>query len=104
MAESPFKAKAALGGRRPLAQTGCLSCLNGRMNPFSLWTEFALKLWGFGTAPARPEGSEKPVAVAVIPTSDAQSPPAAKAARPHDSPKRAKGKARFKRKGKRARR
>jgi hypothetical protein len=104
MAESPFEAKAARGGRRPLAQTGCLSCLDSRMNPFSLWTEFAFKLWGFGKAPARPDSSEKPVAVAVIPTADAQSPPAAKAAPAHHSPKRAKAKVRLKRKGKRARR
>ena len=37
-------------------------------NPFSLWTELALKLWGFGKPPA----PEKQVAVAVIPTRDAQ--------------------------------
>jgi hypothetical protein len=51
-------------------------------NPFSLWTEFAFKLWGFGK-PA----SEKQVAVAVIPTSDARVAP---------TPKRANAKVRRK--------
>ena len=81
-----------------------MSCLNARMNPFSLWTELAFKLWGFGKSPAPSETSEKKVAVAVIPTSDAQAPPPAKAARPHGKAKRDKGKARIKRKAKRARR
>jgi len=55
-------------------------------SPFSLWTELAFKLWGFGKSP------EKQVAVAVIPTKDAQSPPAAKPARARSIPKRSKAK------------
>ncbi|HWI35831.1 MAG TPA: hypothetical protein VNU64_05200 [Burkholderiales bacterium] len=74
------------------------------MNPFSLWTEFAFKLMGFGKPSAPADTSEKQVAVAVIPTSDVQAPPPAKAARPHSNPKRSKGKARIKGKSKRARR
>jgi hypothetical protein len=56
-------------------------------NPLALWADLAFKLWGFGAPPA----AEKEVAVAVIPTRDAQ-------------PRRAKGKARRKSKSKRARR
>lgn len=63
-------------------------------SPFSTWTELAFKLWGFGKPAAPADTPEKQVAVAVIPTSDAQ----------RASPKRAKGKARIKRKSKRARR
>ena len=74
------------------------------MNPFSPWTELAFKLWGFGKSPAASDSSEKQVAVAVIPTSDAQSPPPAKAARPNGKPKRAKGKVRIKGRAKGARR
>lgn len=66
------------------------------MNPFSMWTEFAFKLWGFGKLPAPSDTSEKQVAVAVIPTSDARSD-----AKPA---KRAKAKVGAKRKAKRARR
>ena len=62
-------------------------------NPFSAWTELAFKLWGFGQQPARAEGPEKPVAVAVIPTRDVRA-----------APKRATAKVRAKRKSKRARR
>jgi hypothetical protein len=70
-------------------------------NPLVVWTEYALKLWGFGKPPA----TEKEVTVAVIPTRDAQSPPQqAQAARASTSPKRTKGKARGKNKSKRARR
>jgi hypothetical protein len=47
-------------------------------NPFSLWTELAFKLWGFGK-PARENAPEKQVAVAVIPTSDAAKPKRANA-------------------------
>lgn len=72
--------------------------------PLSLWTELAFKLWGFGKPSAPSDTSERQVAVAVIPTSDAQSPPQAKAARPNSSPKRAKGKSRIKGKAKRSRR
>ena len=43
-------------------------------NPFSLWTEYAFKLWGFGK-PARDNEPEKQVAVAVIPTTDARDAP-----------------------------
>ena len=61
-------------------------------NPLSFWTEYTLKLWGFG----RPAAPEKQVAVAVVPTDDA--PKASK-------PKRAQVKARkAKPKSKRARR
>jgi hypothetical protein len=74
------------------------------MNPFSLWTELAFKLLGFGKPSAPKDSAEKQVAVAVIPTSDAQSPSPAKAARPHSNPKRSKGKSRHKGKSKRARR
>ena len=48
-------------------------------NPFSLWTELAFKLWGFGKSPAREAAPEKQVAVAVIPTPDAGKPRRAKA-------------------------
>ena len=50
-------------------------------NPFSLWTELAFKLWGFGKSPAREAAPEKQVAVAVIPTPDAGTPKRAKAAK-----------------------
>ena len=65
-------------------------------NPFSLWTEFAFKLWGFGKPP-RENAPEKQVAVAVIPTSDAHA---------TAKPKRANAKTRRKAKlkSKRARR
>lgn len=66
-------------------------------NPFSAWTELALKLWGFGKTAARPATSEKQVAVAVIPTADAEPARPAKA-------RRTKGKARSKTKSKRVRR
>jgi hypothetical protein len=69
-------------------------------NPLSLWTELTLNLWGFG----KPRAPEKEVAVAVIPTSDAQPPQPAKAARSAGTPKRTKGKVRNKTKSKRARR
>ena len=36
-------------------------------NPLSWWTEYTLKLWGFGKSDA----PEKQVAVAVVPTDDA---------------------------------
>lgn len=60
-------------------------------SPFSVWTELAFKLWGFGKAPERSTGAEKEVAVAVIPTRDS-------------APKRTKAKVRSKTKSKRARR
>ena len=59
------------------------------MNPFSLWTEFAFKLWGFG--PARDDAPQKQVAVAVIPTRDANA---------TGKPKRANAKVRHKAKAK----
>ena len=71
------------------------------MNPVSLWTELAFKLWGFGKPAAPADKAERQVAVAVIPTSDAQSPPPGKAARQHG---KAKAKARSKGKGRRTRR
>jgi hypothetical protein len=67
-------------------------------SPFSLWTELAFKLWGFGKSP------EKQVAVAVIPTKDAQPSPAAKAARTHSNPKRSKAKHRARSRTRRAKR
>jgi hypothetical protein len=69
-------------------------------NPFALWTELALKFWGVGKSPA----PEKQVAVAVIPTSDAQPSPPAKAAPAQSTAKRTKGKVRAKNRSKRARR
>ena len=48
-------------------------------NPFSLWTELAFKMWGFGKSPAREAAPEKQVAVAVIPTPDAGKPKRSKA-------------------------
>ena len=83
-----------------------MPCFSGFMNPFSFWTELAFKLWGFGK-PAAPSGAgEQKVAVAVIPTRDAQQspPPATKDAPAQSSPKRSKGKTRSKRKARRARR
>lgn len=73
------------------------------MNPFSLWTELAFKLWGLGKSPAPSATPERKVEVAVIPTRDTRSPPA-NAARPQGKSKRAKGRARTKSKAKRARR
>lgn len=74
-------------------------------SPFSMLTELAFQLWGFGKRPAESNAPEKQVAVAVIPTKDAQSPPpAAKVARAHSSRKRTKGKARGKSPSKRTRR
>jgi hypothetical protein len=61
-------------------------------NPFSLWTELAFKLWGFGEPPAASSAPEKQVAVAVIPTSDAK------------HPKKTKQKVRGKTRSKRAKR
>ena len=73
--------------------------------PFSLWTEYAFKLWGFGNPAARSNASENKVAVAVIPTQDVQPPPPPpKVARAYSDPKRLKPKARTKSKSKRARR
>jgi hypothetical protein len=69
-------------------------------NPLSIWTEYALKLWGFG----KPSAPEREVAVAVIPTRDAQPPQQPKAVRAFSTPKRTKGKARGKNKSRRARR
>jgi hypothetical protein len=63
-------------------------------SPFAWWTDFALKMWGFGKSDA----PEKQVAVAVVPTDDAREP---------TKPKRAQVKARkgkAKPKSKRARR
>jgi len=78
-------------------------------SPFSLWTEYAFKLWGFGKTAERPDATEKPVTVAVIPTRDGQSLSPAKAARAHSTPKPAKrntsgkaGKGRRKSRSKRA--
>lgn len=68
------------------------------MNPFSLWTELAFKMWGFGKSPDRAEAPEKQVAVAVIPTGDARK---AKAKRANT---KARGKAKLKSKSKRAKR
>ena len=64
-------------------------------NPFTMWTDLALKLWGFGKPRAQSSAPERPVKVAVIPTKSAQS---------HGSPKRAKAKIRSKSRSKRARR
>ncbi len=71
-------------------------------NPFSMWTEFALKLWGFGKPAAQSRAEKQPVAV--IPTRDAQSPRPPKVARAQVRPKRAKAKVRGKSRSKRARR
>ena len=64
-------------------------------NPFAMWTDLAFKLWGFGKPAGQSSARETPVAVAVIPTRDAESPPPAKLA---------KGKARGKRRSKLKRR
>lgn len=45
------------------------------LNPFAVWTELAFKMWGLGQSSVRPKAPADPVAVAVIPTSDA--PPSA---------------------------
>lgn len=73
-------------------------------SPFTVWTELAFKLWGFGKTAERSAAAEKQVSVAVIPTTDAQPPQPAKVARAHSSPKRARAKTRSKAKSKRARR
>ena len=41
------------------------------INPLTAWTEFTLRLWGFGRPGERVSVPAKPVAVAVIPSSDA---------------------------------
>ena len=73
-------------------------------SPFSLWTEYAFKLWGFGKPAERSDTSQQPVAVAVIPTTDAQSPQPPKAARAQSTAKRTKANGRGKSRSKRARR
>jgi len=60
-------------------------------SPFSLWTDLAFKLWGFG----KPAAPEKEVAVAVIPTRDAQPPRLTRTKR--ESPGKARSKTRSKR-------
>lgn len=87
--------KQEAGAQDPAREQGVCLAFTRPMNPFTLWTEFAFKLWGFGKPPAPTEISEKQVAVAVIPTSDA---------RDHPKPKRAKAKVRTQRRAKRARR
>ena len=72
-------------------------------SPFSVWTDLAFKLWGFGK-PAGSNSAEKQVAVAVIPTRDAQPKQPAKAARAQNGAKRTKGKSRGKSRAKRAKR
>lgn len=46
------------------------------INPFAAWTELALRMWGFGRSDERPSVPANPVAVAVIPASDAPAPSA----------------------------
>ena len=41
------------------------------INPFAAWTELALRMWGFGRSGERVSVPARPVAVAVIPSSDA---------------------------------
>ena len=59
-------------------------------SPFSIWTELAFKLWGFGKPTASPSAPEKKVEVAVIPTSDAQPPRPTRVARAQSPRKRTK--------------
>jgi hypothetical protein len=57
------------------------------VNPFALWTELAMRMWGFGRAGPREAPPAKPV-VAVIPSHD-EAPPRRKPARRAAKPKKA---------------